>query len=73
MQLLNGTREDPLNEVLLKMNLRSTEQGMFGHQGLFRSGEVLGVRGGSGQAWFWGKQDIIGYINVNCCFRTNIR
>ena len=32
VQLLNGTRDDPLDEVLLKMNLCSTEQGMFEHQ-----------------------------------------
>ena len=36
VQLLNGTRDDLLDEVLLKM----TEQGVFRHQKLFRSGEA---------------------------------
>ncbi|KAL5473529.1 hypothetical protein EMCRGX_G028020 [Ephydatia muelleri] len=40
VQLLNGTRDDLLDEVLLKMNLCSTEQGVFRHQRLFRSGEA---------------------------------
>ena len=40
VQLLNGTRGDLLDEVLLKMNLCSTEQGVFGHQEMLRSGEV---------------------------------
>ena len=40
VQLLNRTRDDPLDEVLLKMNLCSTERGMIGHQRWFRSGEV---------------------------------
>ena len=31
LQLLNGTRDDRLDEVLLKMKLCSTEQGVFGH------------------------------------------
>ena len=41
VQLLNGTCDDPLDKVLLEMNLCSTEQGMFRHQRLIRSGEVL--------------------------------
>ena len=42
IQLLNETRDDPLEEVLVlfKMNLCSTEKGMFGHQRWFRFGEV---------------------------------
>ena len=40
VQLLNRTRDDPLDEVLLKMNLCSTERGMFGHQKWFRSEKV---------------------------------
>ena len=35
-----GTRGDLLDEVLLKMKLCSTEQGVFGHQEMLRSGEV---------------------------------
>ena len=37
VQLLRG---DLLDEVLLKMKLCSTEQGVFGHQEMLRSGEV---------------------------------
>ena len=37
VQLLNGTRGDLLDEVLLKMKLCSTEQGVFGHQEMLRS------------------------------------
>ena len=40
VQLLNGTRGDLLDEVLLKMKLCFTEQGVFGHQEMLRSGEV---------------------------------
>ena len=40
VQLLNGTRDDPLDKVLLKINPCSTEQGIFGHQRLFRCGEA---------------------------------
>ena len=40
VQLLNGTRGDLLDEVLLKMKLCSTEKGVFGHQEMLRSGEV---------------------------------
>ena len=40
VQLLNGTRGDLLDGVLLKMKLCSTEQGVFGHQEMLRSGEV---------------------------------
>ena len=40
VQFLNGTRGDLLDEVLLKMKLCSTEQGVFGHQEMLRSGEV---------------------------------
>ena len=40
VQLLNGTRGDLLDEVFLKMKLCSTEQGVFGHQEMLRSGEV---------------------------------
>ena len=41
VQLLNGRRGDLLDELLLKMKLCSTEQGVFGHQEMLRSGEVL--------------------------------
>ena len=41
VQLLNGTRGDLLDEVLLKMKLCCTEQGVFGHQEMLHSGEVL--------------------------------
>ena len=40
VQLLNGTRDDLLDEVLLKIKLCSTEQGVFGHQRMLGSGEV---------------------------------